>query len=1776
MSQKDIEIKIKATDQASAKTKKISAALKEINKDFVETQASAKKGGGAIGELANDLGQLSNQSAKIKGFSAISAELGKSAAALKANSDLAREATQSLTDLHTRRVKNSVAVKRLNAELEREQSARKGAEAAAKAQNKIVKQTEKDVKAAETAIKRYNAAIASGKKSRIATVTGGDDSVNINSLNANLAASKTANDQAVTSAKTYATELERLDAVIAQLKPQFREAKTSQTALTREYTRSATALESQNAKVVKSASEVKELEGISAQAAAKIGLLATSQDEVAAASARMAAKVTAAKAQIAALSAGQTVQTVQAQPEIEGNRREVLAATFETAKAYREAQVEVKRLAAEMKNATIPSDQLAAAFGESVAKARLAKSAYKAQQAELRELGSTAQSTFAQFARQTSAPVATTASAATVNTAIASQQRLAPAIQRTATATDRAGASARTFGTGLSSLNRDTRTSLSLMQRLRGEVLAITASYLGFHAAIQQIAGSLDAFRELEAIESRLGAVFNQDTSQINQEVAFLRGEANRLGISFGTLAGQYSKFAVAAKQANFSGEATRRMFISVAEAGRVNKLSVEQLNGTFLALEQVISKGKFSAEEIRRQLGDRLPGAFSILANALGVTTAELDRVMSAGELLATESNLLKFTDELSKRFGPQLSSSLDTLSTDLGRFENSVFKSQLAVANGFVPALRIALQSFNEFANSAEGAETFAAIGDGIGTVIQLLLKVPEYFDLITFAMKVMIGVKVGSWASSMVLSLRAATGGFTSLGSAMAFIGPQSQKVTLANRVFTQSLARMVAGIDASSASIRANVAASGRMTTANRVALASFASLRGVLISVGNAARVMWAAIGGLPGVILTGIVFAISKWTTGIADASGALNEHKRQLSAVEEAYASAGASADDWRDRIDGVNEALATANLADLKSSFDDALDGVVDQLNEIDTLAQGIELSEQDGSFFNTDTLSADYKDGVRALAALKDELASGEKTATQFVDAVNDIFKSNEDERIKEFAIEMIRLASESKDGETSLVNLGQAVERQEDVLAVLEGRMASLTDETEDLAESTEEADAAFRSENLEAYSASIETLKSAIPELRSEMEALAKVTDLNKSAWNGLVAAWNNADYGAIFEIAALWGEGVTNTFNDADVAAFGGASQAASAALLKRREGFIPEAAYDVNAYRVGFGSDTTTDRFGRQSPVTENTVTTLEAANRDLARRINEFQTTIKREIGADRFNAFGIDQQAALTSIAYNYGSLQGTGRLDTFRNGTESQIVEAIKSLAPHNDGINSERRLEEAALFAQGGTTHASSELRAEAATEAQEQAEREAERAEEDRQRQAQATQDRLADGAFEIEQQRLINEGREKQAEIEAALRQAKSENANITQQELEAVANQAAQAFEARAQGEAADEAREAAKAAADERQDTADRISDTEFEISQQRLINDERGKQAAIEAAIREARESNPQITQAEIAEITRLTGLLYDQQNVVNEREKAEERINTLMSLRSSLQEQLTTYQEAGNTDAANGIKERLEGVNAQIQEVIANTIKMYEALGGPEADAAIAKLQAQALEIGNTSDQIVILGLNASQFQSLTSSFADGFTNALDNMVASIYDGEDAFDAAKNAFLQFAADFLRQMALMIIKQIALNALAAFGGPIGSAAAALGGIAGHTGGLVGGSSIGSGNPIGSGSAWGRSAFTYHSGGIAGLKPDEVSATLKRNEEILTEQDPRHRYNQGGESQSTNGRTGIKQVLAVGDDEIANAMTGSAGEDVFMTFIRRNRATIRSELG
>ena len=136
--------------------------------------------------------------------------------------------------------------------------------------------------------------------------------------------------------------------------------------------------------------------------------------------------------------------------------------------------------------------------------------------------------------------------------------------------------------------------------------------------------------------------------------------------------------------------------------------------------------------------------------------------------------------------------------------------------------------------------------------------------------------------------------------------------------------------------------------------------------------------------------------------------------------------------------------------------------------------------------------------------------------------------------------------------------------------------------------------------------------------------------------------------------------------------------------------LIGKREGFRKKPYWDVNHYRNGYGSDTITLPDGTSRPVTQDTQTTLEDANRDRDRRVSLSQGQLQKAVGADAWNSLTPQAQAALTSLTYNYGRVPPSVAAAA-RTGDPKAIADAVAGLQNANDGVNRDRRLEEASLI-----------------------------------------------------------------------------------------------------------------------------------------------------------------------------------------------------------------------------------------------------------------------------------------------------------------------------------------------------------------------------------------------------------------------------------------------------------------------------------------------------
>jgi len=163
-------------------------------------------------------------------------------------------------------------------------------------------------------------------------------------------------------------------------------------------------------------------------------------------------------------------------------------------------------------------------------------------------------------------------------------------------------------------------------------------------------------------------------SEQAGIQLAFIREEAERLGLFFPTVAKQMAQFSAAARGTSINGEELRQIFTGISEASRAMGLTAPEAEGAMKALQQMMSKGKVSAEELRQQLGERMPGSIQIMAASLGVGTQELFKMMENGELLSDEV-LPKFSKELSAVFGVEAAKQANRISAAISRLRNGFF---------------------------------------------------------------------------------------------------------------------------------------------------------------------------------------------------------------------------------------------------------------------------------------------------------------------------------------------------------------------------------------------------------------------------------------------------------------------------------------------------------------------------------------------------------------------------------------------------------------------------------------------------------------------------------------------------------------------------------------------------------------------------------------------------------------------------------------------------------------------------------------------------------------------------------------------------------------------------------------------------------------------------------------------------------------------------------------------------------------------------------------------
>lgn len=299
-------------------------------------------------------------------------------------------------------------------------------------------------------------------------------------------------------------------------------------------------------------------------------------------------------------------------------------------------------------------------------------------------------------------------------------------------------------------------------------LMQLAAAFGVTTSAIGIFKSSLNVTKELDSINKTFYAITGS-MNGANMEMGYVREMAQGLGLDFMSLAKSYKGFSAATKFANMDLSTSKEIFESVAGASTVLGLSGEKTELVLMALEQMVSKGVVSMEELRRQLGDQLPGAFELGAKAMNMGLAEFNKFVASGKLM-TEDFLPRFARTLKDTYATveNIGLAVKTPRAEIQKLQNELlFMQDTFARKGFLDVVIEGVRELTALLQTEQVRQNVIDLGRAFGTLVSAGISLVKFVAEHTTTIKNLL-ILYGAWkVASFALS-----GGLNTVANTLAF--------------------------------------------------------------------------------------------------------------------------------------------------------------------------------------------------------------------------------------------------------------------------------------------------------------------------------------------------------------------------------------------------------------------------------------------------------------------------------------------------------------------------------------------------------------------------------------------------------------------------------------------------------------------------------------------------------------------------------------------------------------------------------------------------------------------------------------------------------------------------------------------------------------------------------------------------------------------------------------------------------------------------------------------
>lgn len=453
------------------------------------------------------------------------------------------------------------------------------------------------------------------------------------------------------------------------------------------------------------------------------------------------------------------------------------------------------------------------------------------------------------------------------------------------------------------SMERFRKTQIPLagaIQELAGEFGNAAQQVLLYGTAYKALAffvnlpnQALNAAKSLQTFNNQLNAITGS-SENADRAFAFVDNLAARFNVPLESARQGFVKLYASMAPAGFSSGEIENLFTGISKASATLGLSSDKVDRVTYAFSQMASKGQLMSEEVSGQLGDVIPGALSIMAEAARMDIATFKKAMEDGAFVGEtfKQVMSNVPIVLENRFGKGAAGAAKTLQGSMNAlaistqkfyesFEPIVSMGAASIFPVIATAINDAAQAVQAFTTAMQGNTTPAQMLEGNAAQIYgVLQQLREVFVAVAeiiqgIAPTLMIAGKAFLTTAEYIAKLVN-----TPIGGFLADLAVKAGIALIAIQLFAKT---GIVGLISQLILLQRSTAAAGG-------GLLTFAS---TLTKTATAAKLFRLAMTGLIG---AGILFGIEALVNAIGRMANRLSDARKNAIAARDAIKSMNAA----------------------------------------------------------------------------------------------------------------------------------------------------------------------------------------------------------------------------------------------------------------------------------------------------------------------------------------------------------------------------------------------------------------------------------------------------------------------------------------------------------------------------------------------------------------------------------------------------------------------------------------------------------------------------------------------------------------------------------------------------------------------------------------------------------------------------------------------------------------------------------------------------------------